>query len=517
MSVGLSPIGNDAPFVNASGDPLSGGKLYIYLAGSATPATTYQDNGAITQNANPVILNSNGYPSSGGSVVEIWLTDGATYLFELKTSADVAVWSRDDIEPVNDVSVSQDEWVAGPAPTYVSGTSFTLVGDQTSTFHVGRRLKTTNSGGTIYSTITVSAYTSLTTITVANDSGSLDAGLSAVNYGLISANNTSISPQDIYKKGTAVASAGTCDIWGVVGDYIHITGSTGPITSFGTAPYAGAERTLIFDSTPTITYNGTSLILPGGISIVCAAGDRAVVRADTTANMIVTQYTRASKVAITGYALGSVQTFTASDTWTKPSGCVAVLVKIQAPGGGGGGADSDGTGAGAGGGGGGGGYSEEFITAGLGATEVITIGAVGAAGSATNGTSGGTGGTTSFGSHCQATGGVGGSGTGVTTVTTVLTFGGGGGGAGSGGTVNTIGDAGGIGFSNGGLIVTGNGGSSALGGGAVGRHITAGTLLSGNNGSNYGGGGSGALIQANATGAAGGTGGAGIIIVYEFY
>lgn len=186
MAVKLSPIGNDAPFVDANGDPLSGGLLYVYLAGSATPATTYQDDGGTTPNANPIVLNSNGYPASGGSVVEIWLTTGASYLFTLKTSAGVTVWSRDDIMAINDTSVSIDQWVAGPTPTYVSATSFTLVGDQTSTFQVGRRLKTTNSGGTIYSTITASAYGALTTVTVVNDSGSLDAGLSAVYYGLLS-------------------------------------------------------------------------------------------------------------------------------------------------------------------------------------------------------------------------------------------------------------------------------------------------------------------------------------------
>ena len=98
----------------------------------------------------------------------------------------------DNVSGVNDTTVTSDQWVAGPTPTFVSTTSFTLVGDQTSTFHVGRRVKTTNSGGTIYSRITVSAFTALTTITVVNDSGVLDSGLSAVSYGLLSATNPSI-------------------------------------------------------------------------------------------------------------------------------------------------------------------------------------------------------------------------------------------------------------------------------------------------------------------------------------
>jgi len=94
---------------------------------------------------------------------------------------------------VNDTASSIDQWLSsGLVPTYISATQFTVAGDQTGIFHAGRRIKTTNSGGTIYSTITASVYTSLTTITVVNDSGTLDAGLSAVFYGIISQVNSSL-------------------------------------------------------------------------------------------------------------------------------------------------------------------------------------------------------------------------------------------------------------------------------------------------------------------------------------
>lgn len=93
------------------------------------------------------------------------------------------------------------------------------------------------------------------------------------------------------KKAASVAAAATTNIWGGTQDLVHITGSGGPITSFGTAPYAGAKRTLIFDSTPTVVHNAASLQLPGGFNIVVEAGTRAEVRADTTGNMIVTWLT----------------------------------------------------------------------------------------------------------------------------------------------------------------------------------------------------------------------------------
>lgn len=294
MAVNLSPIGNDAPFVDASGNPLSSGNLYTYTAGSSTPQATFTTSLGNVQNANPIVLNANGYPASGGNVVSIWLTAGVNYKFELQNAAGTVIWTRDNISGINDTSSSQDEWVAGPAPTYVSATSFTLVGDQTGIFHKSRRVRTTNSGGTVYSTILTSTFGAVTTVTVANDSGTLDSGLSAISYSLISAANPSIDADMVHRKGSAVASAATCDIWAIAGDFVHVTGST-TITSLGTAPYAGDERTVIFDSAGlTITNNATTLQLPGGQNIVTDAGARATVKADTTANMIVTSYTPAT-------------------------------------------------------------------------------------------------------------------------------------------------------------------------------------------------------------------------------
>lgn len=192
MAVKLAPVGNDAPYVDSNGNPLSGGLLYFYTAGSSTPQDTYTTSAGTVVNANPVVLDSAGYPASGGSVVEIWFTSGVSYKAVLKTSAGVTLWTRDNLSGINDTTVTLDQWVSGPTPTYVSATQFTLVGDQTSTFHVGRRVKTTNSGGTIYSTISASAFGVLTTVTVVNDTGTLDSGLSAVNYGLLTTVNPSL-------------------------------------------------------------------------------------------------------------------------------------------------------------------------------------------------------------------------------------------------------------------------------------------------------------------------------------
>lgn len=80
-----------APFVGLdnNGNPVSGGKLYTYAAGSTTPLTTYSDASLTTPNLNPVILDSAGRAT-------VFLQQRA-YKFVLTTSADVELWTRDNV------------------------------------------------------------------------------------------------------------------------------------------------------------------------------------------------------------------------------------------------------------------------------------------------------------------------------------------------------------------------------------------------------------------------------------
>ena len=199
-------------YTNASGIPYTGAKLFIYTAGTSTKYTTTKDQAGTSNHTNPIILNSRGEPADGsGAAQAIWQTGGDKVKLVLAPSTDTdppvsAISTWDNLQGVNDSSITQDQWVSGPAPTYVGATSFTLIGDKTSDFNVGRRLRSTNTAGTIYSTILTSVYTTLTTVTVRNDSGTLDSGLSAVSYGLLSATNNSIPGGD--RKGLNLYSQG---------------------------------------------------------------------------------------------------------------------------------------------------------------------------------------------------------------------------------------------------------------------------------------------------------------------
>src|SRR3990167_8825758 len=189
MAVNLSPIGN-WQVVDRAGDPATGWKWNTYLAGTSTPQATYTTADGDVAQSNPVVINSLGLPTTG----LIFLVENIAYKLVLTNADDVVQKTYDDITGVAIVSAASfTEWISyTAAPTYISATSFSVAGDQRSIFNVRRRLKTTNTAGTIYSTISDVAYTSLTTITVVNDSGTLDSGLSSVVYGIISSENGSL-------------------------------------------------------------------------------------------------------------------------------------------------------------------------------------------------------------------------------------------------------------------------------------------------------------------------------------
>jgi len=92
MAVNLSPIGNGFQFFTTTGIPLAGGKIYTYQAGSSTPLATYTDNTGATANANPIVLGTDGRPTS-----EVWLTYGFNYKFILKTADDTTIQTYDNL------------------------------------------------------------------------------------------------------------------------------------------------------------------------------------------------------------------------------------------------------------------------------------------------------------------------------------------------------------------------------------------------------------------------------------
>jgi hypothetical protein len=93
MAVSLSQYaGAGAQFFDNNGNPLAGGLIYTYAAGTTTPAATYTTYTGGTANANPIVLDS-----AGRTPAQIWLTSGSSYKFVLQTSLAVTIKTDDNI------------------------------------------------------------------------------------------------------------------------------------------------------------------------------------------------------------------------------------------------------------------------------------------------------------------------------------------------------------------------------------------------------------------------------------
>lgn len=78
------------------GIPVAGGELWVYEAGTATPATTYADSLGATPNSNPVQLDAAGRPDSGS----VYLPTGG-YKLVLINGDGVLVRTQDNYVVVN--------------------------------------------------------------------------------------------------------------------------------------------------------------------------------------------------------------------------------------------------------------------------------------------------------------------------------------------------------------------------------------------------------------------------------
>lgn len=75
---------------SANGVPMVGGTLDTYIAGSTTPATTWQDSALTIANTNPISLDARGE-------CVLWLDPAVVYKFVLKNAQGVIQWTQDNI------------------------------------------------------------------------------------------------------------------------------------------------------------------------------------------------------------------------------------------------------------------------------------------------------------------------------------------------------------------------------------------------------------------------------------
>jgi hypothetical protein len=104
-------------FFDANGNPLVGGKLYSYTAGTTSPLATYTDSTNTSANTNPIILDSRGEAG-------VWVGP-SKYTFVLEDADGNLIWTVDGVGTIqgkqNPVTVAASGQTVFTVPQYGLG------------------------------------------------------------------------------------------------------------------------------------------------------------------------------------------------------------------------------------------------------------------------------------------------------------------------------------------------------------------------------------------------------------
>jgi len=226
MAVNLSPIGNGQQFFDNNGQPLNGGLIYTYQAGSTTPLASYTTISGNIANTNPIVLDSSGRPPT-----DVWLTYGYFYKFVVKTSAAVTIGTYDNIYGIVGVQASSGTTIptglislwsgaigSVPAGWYLcDGTNGTP--DLRDKFLVGAgsAYSVNATGGTADAIVVSHTHTATSTVTdpghthnaITQTNGTSGAGFQYTNSFSGSVNTTSTAINQTNTTGITVATTNT--------------------------------------------------------------------------------------------------------------------------------------------------------------------------------------------------------------------------------------------------------------------------------------------------------------------
>lgn len=114
-AVSLSPfLGVGGQLFDNNGNPLAGGTIDTYLAGTTTNAATYTTSAGNIAHTNPIVLNGAGRIPSG----EIWLLFNTSYKFVVKDSLGALIGTFDNIGGVSTGSNVQNYTGTGAQTTF---------------------------------------------------------------------------------------------------------------------------------------------------------------------------------------------------------------------------------------------------------------------------------------------------------------------------------------------------------------------------------------------------------------
>lgn len=284
-------------FFDSNGDPLVGGKLYTYAAGTTTPLSTYADQGQSSTNTNPVILDSRGEAN-------VWLGTTGLYKFVLTSSTGSTIWTVDNI---GYQYLSPNDLYNQGTETDIASASTVNIGAENTCFLRVTGTTTITSFGTTYKGPRYLRFAGALTLTHNASTLILPTGANittaAGDYALVVPKATTGTADGwavaVYQKANGqalvgatdylnttridVASAATVDLTTNAPNTrnINITGTT-TITAFTVA--VGQLYFVRFNAALTLT-NNASIVTQTGANITTAAGDTCIIRA-TAANTV---------------------------------------------------------------------------------------------------------------------------------------------------------------------------------------------------------------------------------------
>lgn len=190
-------------FFNNNGTPCANGRLHVIGANTSPPSgnlPSWIDKAQTIVNTNPIILDALGQCS-------LWLEAGKVYDLILKDdqlgantgTPGSTIRTYEDVSGASSALIAPTQWVVtGLTPSFANSRTFTVVGDQTSIYSVGRRVRTLNTGGIKYGTIIASVYGVVTTVTLGfqNNTDAIDSGISSADVGLETIENPALQVGD---------------------------------------------------------------------------------------------------------------------------------------------------------------------------------------------------------------------------------------------------------------------------------------------------------------------------------
>lgn len=262
-----------------NGKPLAGGLLYSYMAGTTTPASTWQDAGLSILNPNPVILDAAGFSL-------VWLNSTAVYKFRMTDQFGVQQWTVDNVSgnllcapsgpgvlQLSSISVSPASVLGGNSSTGMAmlsmaapagGAVVILSSSIAAAAQVPASVTVPEGATSAIFTVTTSQVAANTSVTITgNYVVTVTANLAVTIPMAVAVSSVSVTPQAV--QGGAANSTGTVTLntaAPVGGTVVSLSSSN---TSIATVP--GSVTVPAGSTTATFTVTTHAVVGDTGVSI----------------------------------------------------------------------------------------------------------------------------------------------------------------------------------------------------------------------------------------------------------